>query len=78
MAAQVVVTKALWEQAFDRLDAMTVVYTAPTLNCAPLAFINSFFPLSEGLSMLTGYVAIVSASAAVRVTKAFIDARKVV
>jgi len=75
-AAHLVVVKTLWAEAFTRIDSLVTGYTAQTINFQPLALVNTFFPLSEGLSMLTAYAAIVGISASVRITKAFIDAKK--
>lgn len=76
MTAHTVIVKTLWESAFSGIDGMVTGYSASTINFSPLALVNSLFPLSEGLTMLTAYCALVLTSNSVRMTKAFIDSKK--
>jgi hypothetical protein len=76
LTAHTLVMKTLWENAFSRLDTMVTGYTAQTINFSPLSLVNSLFPLAECLTMLASYTVLVGVSNAVRITKAFIDAKK--
>ena len=76
LTAHTAVMKTLWENAFSRLDSVVTGYTAQTINFSPLALINALFPLAECLTMQASYTVLVGACNAVRITKAFIDARK--
>jgi len=75
-AVHTTVVKSLWESAFSKIDGVVTGYSPMTINFQPLAFINTFFPLTEGLSMLSAYLLLVGTSASIRITKAFIDSKK--
>lgn len=76
LAAQKLLIEDLWEDVFERVDGLVTGYSAESVNFQPLSLMNAFFPLSELLSMVTSYAAVVSACIATRIVVAFINARK--
>jgi hypothetical protein len=76
LAAHTVLVETLWESVFNDIDSMVTGYTRETINFAPLSLINSFFPLSESLTILAAYFALILTSNSIRISKAFIDSKK--
>lgn len=63
-----------WTEMLARIDALSAASFAGTLSFEPMALCNTLMPLTEGLSYVTAWLAILSICSLIRIVKSFIPA----
>lgn len=62
----------MWGYILAKLAGLVLNYNAASTVIDGLSFVNSFFPLTEALAMMTAYSAALLASVTIRIIKSFI------
>lgn len=63
--------KDMWTMLIAKLALMTT-FSSAGLNFSGIGLINTFFPLTETLSLLTAYLGVLLIAAAIRIVKSFV------
>lgn len=61
-----------WALMIAKIDLMAQANFAGTLNLSPLALLNTFVPLTETLSYVSAWLAVLGIATTIRIVKSFV------
>jgi len=61
-----------WTVLLVKIDALSAASFSGTLSFEPMALVNTFMPLTEGLSYLTAWIGILGVCTVIRIIKSFV------